>query len=166
MKCSASKRENSLSASSSRCYVPSSNRKRSIGRQLKLKETVTHAWFKKSKSQTPLPKTERLKDCARRERRTSKLSGTMLIVSLKRRLKQQRRDESRRRRSLRSSDFESYRNALQIVKAKLTLSEPSEPSRTVSVDTVEKRKKRLNWLESRLFSLIRPVESNLSRRRS
>ena len=128
-----------MSASSSRCYELLSNRKRSIGRQLKLKETVTHAWFKKLKSQTPLPKTERLKDCARRERRTSKLSGTMLIVSLKKRLKQQRRDESRQRRSLRSSDFESYRNALQIVKAKLTLSGPSEHLKKASVRHAEKR---------------------------
>ena len=155
-----------MSASSSRCYELLSNRKRSIGRQLKPKENVTHAWFKKLKSQTPLPKTERLKDCARRERRISKLSGTMQIVLLKRRLKQQRRDESRQRKSLRSSDFESFRNAPLIVRARLMLSEPSEPSKTVSVEPVEKRKKRLNWLESRLLSLIRPVESNLSRRRS
>ena len=90
----------------------------------------------------------------------------MLIVSLKRRLKQQRRDESRRRRSLRSSDFESYRNGLLIVKVRLTLSEPSEPSKKVSVKPVERRKKRPNWLESRLKNLILPDESNLLRRRS
>ena len=90
----------------------------------------------------------------------------MPSVSPGKRLKQRKKGESKRRRRWRSRDFESFRNVPLIVKVKLTLSEPSEPSKTVSVEPVEKRKKRLNWLESRLLNLIRPVESNLSRRRS
>ena len=90
----------------------------------------------------------------------------MPTVSPGKRLKQRKKGESKQRKSWRSRDFESYRSVQLIVKVKLTLSEPSEHSKMESAEPVERRKKRLNWLEGRPLSLIRPVVSNLLRRRS